>query len=360
MSITSNLSGSAKRALRAAAHHLDPVVMIGDKGLTSAVLHEIDIALSAHALIKVRVASDDREQRVAFMNDICAKLACESVQHLGKLLVLWRNKDDGDASALDDDDAGSEQPAATTRGPRRKLAESAARTGVGRAAPAAGGRSAPAGAGRGAPAGAGRSRTSGYAPRGDSAGREGGGYARSESGYGRGEGGGYARGGAAPAARAPAAGRMTGDAENRRFRRSDDAAPTDTRTPREGTAPRGRRGAGRFESTERAPDDRGNFDRRGGGSGAAGSAYGSGAAGDADRRGLAGRSSYGNSGAGSRGTGGGAGRGYGDSQGRASSGDARWGNRGAAGGAPAPRPRGGGSSGGAGMPAKPRARRRLG
>ncbi len=347
MTITSNLSGSAKRALRAAAHHLDPVVMIGDKGLTSAVLHEIDIALSAHALIKVRVASDDREQRVAFMNDICAKLACESVQHLGKLLVLWRNKDDGDA-AIDEEDAISDRPAASARGPRRKLAESAPRTGVGRGAPA--------GAGRGAPAGAGRSRTSGYAPRGDGAAREG--------GYGRGEGSGYARGGAAStAARPPAAGRMTGDAENRRFRRSDDAPPTDTRTPREGTAPRNRRGAGRFETNERPPEDRGNFDRRGGGfGGATGGSFGGGNTADTDRRGLAGRSSYGNaSNSGSRGTGGGTGRGgYGDSQGRAPSGDGRWGNRSSASGAPTPRTRGGASGGGAGMAPKPRARRRLG
>ncbi|MGL5003709.1 MAG: YhbY family RNA-binding protein, partial [Casimicrobium sp.] len=125
MTITSNLSGSAKRALRAAAHHLDPVVMIGDKGLTAAVLHEIDIALAAHALIKVRVASDDREQRVAFMNDICAKLACESVQHLGKLLVLWRNKEGDDGVLSDDEAAEVAAPASRARGPRKKLANDA-------------------------------------------------------------------------------------------------------------------------------------------------------------------------------------------------------------------------------------------
>ena len=119
---TSTLSASARRALRAAAHHLDPVVMVGQHGLTPAVLHEIDLALTAHALIKVRVMSDEREIRVGFLNEICQKMGCESVQHLGKLLVLWRNAA-GDASA----DDGAEQDAATVkagksgRGPRTKL-----------------------------------------------------------------------------------------------------------------------------------------------------------------------------------------------------------------------------------------------
>jgi RNA-binding protein len=348
MTTESTLASAARRALRAAAHHLDPVVIIGDKGLTPAVLHEIDIALSAHALIKVRVASDDREQRQAFMAEICAKLGCESVQHLGKLLVLWRNKEDGDSTALDDDDEIGNRPAATARGPRRKLPDASPRTGA--RVPAGGGR-APTGGGRAAPADAGRARPRGsYAPRGEGFSREGGGYGRSE-------------GTSAPrsAPNAPSAGRMTGDAQNRRFRRSDDAPPTDSRTPREGTAPRGRRGAARVETNDRS----GDADNRG--------SFGGGAAGDAntDRRGLAGRSGYGNSAArpaprsGGYGSAdrGGSGGGYsgGGSQGRAPSSDGRWGQRSQSGdrGAPAPRPRGG-AGGGAGAAAKPRARRRLG
>ena len=118
---TSSLSSSARRALRAAAHHLEPVVMIGQHGLTPAVLHEIDLALTAHALIKVRVQSDERETREAFLAEICQKMACESVQHLGKLLVLWRNAGDG---GDDDVVAGQEAvsvKAASGRGPRSKL-----------------------------------------------------------------------------------------------------------------------------------------------------------------------------------------------------------------------------------------------
>lgn len=79
-----------RRALRARAHHLHPVVAVGQHGLTPAVLREIDRALKAHELIKVRVFSDDRQARTALLDEICAALGAEPVQHLGKLLVLWR------------------------------------------------------------------------------------------------------------------------------------------------------------------------------------------------------------------------------------------------------------------------------
>ena len=172
---TSSLSSSARRALRAAAHHLDPVVMMGQHGLTPAVLHEIDLALTAHALIKVRAGSDEREIRDGYLAEICEKLACESVQHLGKLFVLWRNADGaGNADKSAEQDAAavkaSNDPnaaAAKERGPRSKLPSerAAERANSGSAAPAArsggyaarggppsGGRGAPSGS-RGAPAG---------------------------------------------------------------------------------------------------------------------------------------------------------------------------------------------------------------
>jgi len=76
--------------LRAKAHHLQPVVTIGHHGLTPAVLHEIDLALGKHELIKVRVFSDEREQREAMLEQVCAEMDCAAVQHLGKVLVLWR------------------------------------------------------------------------------------------------------------------------------------------------------------------------------------------------------------------------------------------------------------------------------
>lgn len=84
------LTPAEKKALKAQAHGLDPVVMIGDKGLTTNVIKEIDMNLSAHALIKVRVAGDDREARLEYAQAICADTGAALVQHIGKLLVLYR------------------------------------------------------------------------------------------------------------------------------------------------------------------------------------------------------------------------------------------------------------------------------
>ncbi len=79
-----------RRALRARAHHLHPVVSIGQHGLTAQVLHEIDLALTAHELVKVRVFNDVRAEREVMLADVCARTGCAPVQHLGKLLILWR------------------------------------------------------------------------------------------------------------------------------------------------------------------------------------------------------------------------------------------------------------------------------
>ena len=84
------LTPAQRRALRAKAHHLQPVVTVGQHGLTAAVLHEIDVALLKHELIKVRVFSDEREQREAMLAQVCTNMECAAVQHLGKVLVVWR------------------------------------------------------------------------------------------------------------------------------------------------------------------------------------------------------------------------------------------------------------------------------
>ena len=84
------LSPTERRALRAKAHHLEPVVTVGHHGLTPAVRHEIDLALLAHDLVKVRVLGDDRETREAMLAQACEALDCAAVQHVGKVLVLWR------------------------------------------------------------------------------------------------------------------------------------------------------------------------------------------------------------------------------------------------------------------------------
>ena len=84
------LTPAERREHRANAHHLDPVVMIGGDGLTPAVQKEIDAALNAHGLIKVRVFSDDRAAREAMYQQLAGELNAAPIQHIGKLLVLWR------------------------------------------------------------------------------------------------------------------------------------------------------------------------------------------------------------------------------------------------------------------------------
>lgn len=84
------LTPAQRKEHRAAAHHLDPVVQIGADGLTDAVVREADAALRAHGLIKVRVFSDDRAAREAAMLELAGRLDAAPVQHIGKLIVLWR------------------------------------------------------------------------------------------------------------------------------------------------------------------------------------------------------------------------------------------------------------------------------
>ncbi|WP_313620839.1 YhbY family RNA-binding protein [Achromobacter sp.] len=84
------LTSRERSDLRSAAHPLRPVVLIGDNGLTEAVLKEIDLALTSHGLIKVRAGGDDREARDAMLATICDTLSCAPVHHLGKTLILFR------------------------------------------------------------------------------------------------------------------------------------------------------------------------------------------------------------------------------------------------------------------------------
>ncbi len=84
------LTPAQRKAFRADAHHLNPVVMIGADGLTPNVAKEVDAALKAHGLIKVRVFSDDRAGREAMLQQLADSLSAAPIQHIGKLLVLWR------------------------------------------------------------------------------------------------------------------------------------------------------------------------------------------------------------------------------------------------------------------------------
>jgi RNA-binding protein len=84
------LSSDERRELRARAHNLNPVVSIAESGLTESVLKEIEVCLKAHELIKIRVYGDSRENREAYFAQICSELGAAPVQHIGKLLVVYR------------------------------------------------------------------------------------------------------------------------------------------------------------------------------------------------------------------------------------------------------------------------------
>jgi RNA-binding protein len=88
------LTPAERRALRARAHHLHPVVMIGEAGLTPAVLNEIELALKSHELIKIRVLGADRSRRDTLIAEIGAALGASPVQHVGKILVVFRPRPD--------------------------------------------------------------------------------------------------------------------------------------------------------------------------------------------------------------------------------------------------------------------------
>jgi putative YhbY family RNA-binding protein len=84
------LTTAQRKVHRADAHHLDPVVLVGGDGLSPSVKKEINAALNAHGLIKVRVFSDDRAAREAMLKTLTEELSAAPIQHIGKLLVLWR------------------------------------------------------------------------------------------------------------------------------------------------------------------------------------------------------------------------------------------------------------------------------
>lgn len=85
-----DITSEQRRALRASAHALNPVVSISQNGLSESVLKEIERSLESHELIKIRVYSDEREVRDQYLASICEQLSAAPVQHIGKLLVIWR------------------------------------------------------------------------------------------------------------------------------------------------------------------------------------------------------------------------------------------------------------------------------
>ena len=86
------LTAMQRKALKARAHSLHPILQLGEKGLTDAVLAEIERALGAHELLKIRAAPFNREERDVTLASICERTGAQAVQHIGKMLVVYRQK----------------------------------------------------------------------------------------------------------------------------------------------------------------------------------------------------------------------------------------------------------------------------
>lgn len=114
------LSRDERLALRARAHHLNPVVLLGAAGLTEAVFKETDRALSAHELIKVRIPGDDRDDREAICARLADRLGAARVQVIGKLLVLYRPRPEEEAPVKAAAAPRRPRPAAPAAGARPK------------------------------------------------------------------------------------------------------------------------------------------------------------------------------------------------------------------------------------------------
>ncbi|HOW77164.1 MAG TPA: ribosome assembly RNA-binding protein YhbY [Candidatus Competibacteraceae bacterium] len=84
------LTNPQKRYLKALAHARKPIIIIGDKGMTPAVLHEILLALDQHELIKVRVNAEDRTMRETMIEELCASSGATLVQRVGHIATLFR------------------------------------------------------------------------------------------------------------------------------------------------------------------------------------------------------------------------------------------------------------------------------
>ncbi len=85
---------SFKQSLKAQAHHLKPVILLGAKGLTEAVVAETNIALLVHELIKVKINGAEKEDRLIMAHDLCQQLQAELVQMIGNTVIIYRKNED--------------------------------------------------------------------------------------------------------------------------------------------------------------------------------------------------------------------------------------------------------------------------
>ena len=93
------LTNRDRARLKARAHALEPVVHVGGTGVTDSLIREVDRALTAHELIKIKIPADDRAARLAIGDEVCARTGAAAVHRVGKVLILWRRRANEEASA---------------------------------------------------------------------------------------------------------------------------------------------------------------------------------------------------------------------------------------------------------------------
>jgi len=89
-----SLDAAQKKKLKQEAHHLKPVIRVGQKGMTDTLVAETDACLERHELIKVQVAGDERDERVALAAQLVERTRAELVHSIGKIFILYRKKQD--------------------------------------------------------------------------------------------------------------------------------------------------------------------------------------------------------------------------------------------------------------------------
>jgi putative YhbY family RNA-binding protein len=135
------LTPKERQALKARAHGLKPVVLLGSAGLSASVLKEIDRALSSHELVKVKVPGDDRTEREEIFASVAESLSAARVQAIGKLLVLFRPAPESEEEApgaprqkgsrnMKTSDRSPKAPASPPRGKMAPMGTKAGRTEV--------------------------------------------------------------------------------------------------------------------------------------------------------------------------------------------------------------------------------------
>lgn len=85
-----SLSKNQLKFLRARCHELNPVIRLGQKGLTAEVLNELEIALNHHELVKIKLGVNDKEERKELIDAICEKSTSLKIQSIGKTVSVFR------------------------------------------------------------------------------------------------------------------------------------------------------------------------------------------------------------------------------------------------------------------------------